>query len=113
MPEAPVHKDRGIVAWKYYIRLSWQILPAKTITVPHGVEEGPYDLLRFGVAGPDPAHIPTSLFLGKFVNHGVPHLSLPEISLQFNGVMGKKSGSKKLPADIGRTRCLSGNHHFR
>jgi len=72
MPEAAVNEDDGFVFGQNDVGTAGQFAVVQSEAVAHAMQEGADDEFGFGVAGTDPAHIPTSpgfrkaIFAGHF-----------------------------------------------
>jgi hypothetical protein len=69
MPEASMNENYLFMSREHDIRIARQVMTMNPKPIPHMVNEGPHQVLRFGVPSLDATHDPTSLVGGEYIGH--------------------------------------------
>jgi len=68
VPEAPVDKDDGFIAWQHHIRLARQSLDVQPVSKPCAVQHSPHNKFRLGVGAFNTPHDLATLLAAKGVH---------------------------------------------
>ena len=72
VPVATVDEDHGLVLWKHNVRRAGEIAAIESKAIAQAVECAAYSQLGGCIFGPNPRHVPASLFAGQSISHHTP-----------------------------------------